>query len=61
MPLNIHPSLTKPDYVNLAPWAKEHPKQHWSTCKRERCYWHHQGDMFNEKNIWKKIRKKSRG
>jgi hypothetical protein len=57
MPSNIHPSLTKPVYVNLAPWAKEHAKQHWSTCKRERCYWHHQGDMFSEKEYLEKDQK----
>ena len=46
---NIYTFPRRPDSSKLAPWAKEHAKMHWSFCKREQCYWHHEGDMFNEK------------
>jgi hypothetical protein len=39
----------KPVYAKLAPWAKEHAKLHQCFCTRERCYWHHYGDMFDKK------------
>jgi hypothetical protein len=39
----------KPVYAKLAPWAKEHAKLHQCFCTREKCYWHHYGDMFDEK------------
>ena len=42
-------SFTKPDYSKLAPWAKEHAQMHQCFCKRDRCYWHHPGDQFDEK------------
>ena len=46
---NIHTFPRKPNYDKLAPWAKEHAGLHWCFCKREQCYWHHEGGMFNEK------------
>ena len=46
---NIYMFPRKPDSSKLAPWAKEHAGMHWSFCKRDQCYWHHDGDMFDEK------------
>ena len=46
---NLYIFPRKPDTSRLAPWAREHTGMHWSFCKRDQCYWHHEGDMFNEK------------
>ena len=58
-PSNIRPSLTKPVYAKLAPWAKEHARLHWSFCERERCSWHHDGDMFDENEYLEKDKKEN--
>jgi hypothetical protein len=44
-------SFQKPNYAQLAPWAKEHAKQHWSFCKQKTCHWHNKerGDQFDER------------
>ena len=46
---NIYRFPRKPDSSKLAPWAKEHAQMHWSFCRRDQCYWHHEGDMFDKK------------
>ena len=46
---NLYVFPRKPDLNRLAPWAKEHAGMHWNFCKRDSCYWHDEGDMFNEK------------
>jgi hypothetical protein len=44
---NIRP-FTKPIYANLALWAKDHAREHSSSCRRDKCYWHY-GDPFDER------------
>jgi hypothetical protein len=46
---NLYLFPRKPDMSRLAPWASKHAGMHWSFCKREHCYWHHEGDMFDKK------------
>ena len=46
---NLYVFPQKPDMSRLAPWASKHAGMHWSFCKRDQCYWHHEGDMFDEK------------
>ena len=46
---NLYVFPRKPDMSRLAPWASKHAGMYWSFCKRDQCYWHHEGDMFVEK------------
>lgn len=42
----LSPTITKPIYVNLAPWAKAQAGTHSCFCRHDNCYWH-KGDLFD--------------